>query len=665
MKASHTLSLALILHVVGMASALAEDSSSEVDRIYGTRPRPRMQAPETARPSGEQKMTPEDSAKILGFQKERLQLPRDQATIGARIAANPVSPMLGGNSPDLFYVLYWNDVALDVVSIDHTNTAFADPAKKFFGEQFGPHRASRALAIVHLAMFEAINTITHEFASYTQAGQQSIQAQIDADINTNPDVATFRKVSLTTEAPQPSRVALQAAVSYAAYETLRQLYPQKAQFIDIANAKSLATISPQEPTARAMGELIGRSAAKIVLATRANDKSGMADPTASCGTPKNSLCLEPRFASLARLDPLTFQPDDVSRSLLRLGGNWGLVTPFEASNETLVHPKADGKTFVIDLGPGHKLEPPAPGTSSFNEALEGDTSGSIDDPHDKTKKIAANYGVWKYGGSGVAGNETPGQSLPTGPMEGPTFATPTLRVGKPNDVGTQAFQANFWGYDATSLLCAPPRLYNMIATVYPFDRKHPHLAEVNDATKMARYLALVNLALADAGVLSWKAKYGFNRDRPVDYIRFGLPTKTLQVGTKSSVGAKWTPSGQVSSNFAAPNTTPAFPSYPSGHAVFGGALFEVIRTVFHIEDATDQPFFFISDEYNGKNAGADGLPRPLVEVAFSSLKGAEWENGESRVWLGIHFQYDADHGIKLGNKIARNITDKQLKPIGP
>lgn len=43
-------------------------------------------------------------------------------------------------------ILYWNDVALEANRVSHTNGK---------GEQTGPTLSSRALAIVHLAMYDA------------------------------------------------------------------------------------------------------------------------------------------------------------------------------------------------------------------------------------------------------------------------------------------------------------------------------------------------------------------------------------------------------------------------------------------------------------------------------------------------------------------------------
>ena len=38
---------------------------------------------------------------------------------------------------------------------------------RLFGEQFGPARSSRAMAIIHIAMFEAVNAVTQRYQTYT------------------------------------------------------------------------------------------------------------------------------------------------------------------------------------------------------------------------------------------------------------------------------------------------------------------------------------------------------------------------------------------------------------------------------------------------------------------------------------------------------------------
>ena len=54
-------------------------------------------------------------------------------------------------------LLRWNEIAMNASGLDHTPVAAGE--NRIFGEQFGPGRASRAMAIVHIAMFDAVNAI--------------------------------------------------------------------------------------------------------------------------------------------------------------------------------------------------------------------------------------------------------------------------------------------------------------------------------------------------------------------------------------------------------------------------------------------------------------------------------------------------------------------------
>src|SRR5262245_59910310 len=73
-------------------------------------------------------------------------------------------PVLGSSRPTntpARRLLFWDEIANNVSGIDHTPVVPGVTRK--FGEQFGPTRASRAMAIVHIAMFDAVNAIVGGF----------------------------------------------------------------------------------------------------------------------------------------------------------------------------------------------------------------------------------------------------------------------------------------------------------------------------------------------------------------------------------------------------------------------------------------------------------------------------------------------------------------------
>jgi hypothetical protein len=197
----------------------------------------------------------------------------------------------------------------------------------------------------------------------------------------------------------------------------------------------------------------------------------------------------------------------------------------------------------------------------------------------------------------------------------------------------QTFAGIFWAYDGTPSLCAPPRLYNQVAVQIADQRGL-------NTPNLARLLALVNMALADTGFAAWDSKYHWDVWRPIGGIRESDPgtgPTGSGDGNPDTIGDPgFMPLGAPASNLAGPNFTPPFPAYPSGHASFGGALFQTLRRFFQADAI---PFTFVSDEFNGVTRDNAGNVRPYIPRSFSALSAAEEENGRSRIYLGIHWGF--------------------------
>jgi hypothetical protein len=222
--------------------------------------------------------------------------------------------------------------------------------------------------------------------------------------------------------------------------------------------------------------------------------------------------------------------------------------------------------------------------------------------------------------------------------------TPTLRTEQ------QTLTGLFWGYDGSPGLGTPPREYNQIARIVS-EQQH------NDVFDNARLFALVNLAMGDAGIQCWDTKYVYDFWRPVVAIRAantdGNPLTTRMVD--------WTPLGAPRSNAPGEtNFTPPFPAYTSGHATFGAALFRTLADFYGRDDIT---FSFTSDECNGVTKDQDGSVRPVVTRTFPSFSAAADQNGQSRIYLGIHWRFDKVYGIQAGNAIADFAFAHLLRPL--
>jgi vanadium chloroperoxidase len=139
------------------------------------------------------------------------------------------------------------------------------------------------------------------------------------------------------------------------------------------------------------------------------------------------------------------------------------------------------------------------------------------------------------------------------------------------------------------------------------------------AAVSARLFALINVAMADAGISAWYHKYTFQFWRPVLGIReyddsFWNGGTAVSHGLHPRCDPWWLPLGAPRTNEPGRRSfTPPFPAYPSGHATFGAAAFEMVRRFFGTAtNSVDNLFFnLVSDECDGRAIGEDGSFRGL------------------------------------------------------
>jgi hypothetical protein len=221
----------------------------------------------------------------------------------------------------------------------------------------------------------------------------------------------------------------------------------------------------------------------------------------------------------------------------------------------------------------------------------------------------------------------------------------------------------YWGYDVARGLGDPPRLLNQVARVIAVQQN-------NTIGQNARMFALINIAMADAGIDAWGIKYRNDFWRPIMAIR-----RADADGNVDTVpDPNWQPLGAPLSNplpTEHANFTPPFPSYVSGHATFGGATFKTLADFYQTDDINFSiPFDFISDEFNGVTRDIhDSIPplilnsvRQIEPRHFTSFSQAAAEVAASRIFLGIHWRFDAVEGVSAGDRIADVDFDTKLRP---
>jgi hypothetical protein len=178
--------------------------------------------------------------------------------------------------------------------------------------------------------------------------------------------------------------------------------------------------------------------------------------------------------------------------------------------------------------------------------------------------------------------------------------------------------ALFWADGAGTE--TPPGHWNSITQIIG-------AAQGNTLEENARLFALLNIAMADAAICSWDAKYTYHFWRPVTAIAFAEP----QLNWMSFI------------------VTPPFPDYTSGHSTFSAAAATVLPLFFGTEDL---PF----------TTGSDFLPN--VYRSFSTCMDAAEEAAASRVYGGIHFRSASEDGLQAGSSIGEWTATHYLLPKG-
>jgi hypothetical protein len=392
----------------------------------------------------------------------------------------------------------WNSVMSDVLLLDE--------------HYQNPGMASRTMAMVNLAMYDAVNGISQSQPTFFSHATSPLMG-----------------------------ASAEAAAAAAAHGVLSNIYPAQQSMLDSALTASLSGVS--DVPARNAGQSYGSSVASSVVTQRAGDG----------------------FDRQVQYDPIGgvghWTEDPLNPNQEAWGPEWGRMRTFSLTN------------------PSTHLPPPMPDLSS--------------------EEYAAAYNEVKELGA----------------------LNSATRTQEQTDIGL------FWAYDRKGM-GTPMRMYNGILRSIAIN-------ESNTMEENAELFAKASVAVADAGIVAWDAKFKYDLWRPVTAIR----SASLDGNPDTEEDENWTPLGAPGGGVVN-DFTPPFPTYISGHATFGGAMFESIANFY----GTDAMTFDVTSE-----------EMPGMTRTYHSLYDAMAENGRSRVYLGIHWNYDDIQGQLTGAGIANAV----------
>jgi len=221
------------------------------------------------------------------------------------------------------------------------------------------------------------------------------------------------------------------------------------------------------------------------------------------------------------------------------------------------------------------------------------------------------------------------QFRPPGPpaLEGAKYAEEVnyvKEIGKSDSLTRTPDQtaiAKFWGNGAGTF--TPPGHWNQIA-------QNASALGGKSLEDSARLFALLNMALADAAISCWDAKYEYNLWRPVTAIR--------QADTDNNPNTTADPQWQPLL------TTPPFPEYMSGHSTFSGAADAVMSSVF-------------GSDFGFADRGDQSVNSLRTYENFSQ---AADESGMSRIFGGIHFMSANVDGLSSGRNLGNYVVENFL-----
>jgi hypothetical protein len=150
----------------------------------------------------------------------------------------------------------------------------------------------------------------------------------------------------------------------------------------------------------------------------------------------------------------------------------------------------------------------------------------------------------------------------------------------------------------------------------------------------ARFMALASVAMSDAIIAVFDAKYHYEFWRPITAVRNGDLLKNPTIERD----ATWQPI----------DITPMHPEYPCAHCIVAASLAAVVQDVLGA-DATE--------------ISASSPTAPGVTHRWNNMQTFVNEVSEARIAAGFHYRFSTKVGEDMGYGIGGYVVKSILQPV--
>jgi hypothetical protein len=248
---------------------------------------------------------------------------------------------------------------------------------------------------------------------------------------------------------------------------------------------------------------------------------------------------------------------------------------------------------------------------------------------------------------------TPGQYVPTAVMVGSAWPNMTpfalasasqLRPPPPVALSSKEWADDFNEIKSLGARNSPARSPQQTETARFWlmigpPAYHPLARQLVDRKRLsvvdsARLMALYAVALTDAYVAVFDAKYHYEFWRPVTAIR----NADLGGNPATERDPTWQPI----------DNTPMHPEYPCAHCILSGAAATVLEAVLGSDDIPE--------------VSMTSPTAPGVTHRWTSLRAFSDEVASARIWAGFHYRFSTRVGTAMGRNVGQHVVRSVMQP---